>query len=116
MRRQALFPQRIEGIRSPALASHDMLRMCRTERDAVLASITISGLTYGEIGARCGVTKQAVEKWARNGVPEARLRAFANATGTRLVEQYHALQEALRIAEGHIRERDHIAAIVRCAA
>lgn len=116
MKRQALFQQRIEGIRSPSLATHDMLRMCRTERDAVLASIALSKLTYSEIGARCGVTKQAVEKWARYGIPEARMRAFTNATGTRLVEQYHALQEALRIAEGHIRERDHIAAIVRCAA
>jgi len=115
VKRQALFQQRIEGIRSPAMASQDMLRMCRTERDAVLASITISGLTYSEIGARIGVSKQAVEKWARNGVPEARVRAFTNATGARLVEQYHALQEAFRAAEGNMRERDYIAAIVSAA-
>lgn len=116
MDRQGLLPRRIEGIRSPALADRETLRLCRSERDAVLASITISKLTYTEIGARIGVTKQAVEKWTRLGVPSARVTAFCNATGTRLVEQYIALERALREAEGHIRERDHIAAIVRAAA
>lgn len=115
MKRQPLFQQRIEGIRSASLAPHDMLRLCRTERDAVLASIALSTLTYSEIGARCGVSKQAVEKWARHGVPEARLRAFCNATGTRLVEQYVALQAAMREVEGHMREQDYIDAIVRAA-
>ena len=116
MIRQGLLPHRIEGLRSPSMASADTLRLCRSERDAVLASITLSGLSYAEIGARCGVTKQAVEKWARKGVPDVRLPAFSVATGTRLVEQYAALQEALRAAEGRIRERDHIASIVRAAA
>lgn len=116
MHRQEFLPARIEGVRSPSFASADTLRLCRSERDTVLASIALSGLTYAEIGARCGVTKQAVEKWARKGVPETRQRAFANATGTRLVEQWEALQEALRFAEGRIRERDHIKAIARAAA
>ncbi|MDQ3039069.1 MAG: hypothetical protein M3R16_04605, partial [Pseudomonadota bacterium] len=75
----------------------------------------MSGLTYAEIGARCGVTKQAVEKWTRKGVPGGRVRAFGNATGTRLVEQYVELERALRAAEGHIRERDYIDAIARAA-
>ena len=116
MRGQTLLPHRIEGVRSPSLAPPDTLRLCRSERDAVLASITLSGLTYSEIGARCGVTKQAVEKWARKGIPETRVTAFANATGTRLVEQYHALEEALRAAAGQVRERDRIYAIARAAA
>ena len=111
-----MLPRRIEGVRSPALAGPETLRLCRSERDAALASITLSGLTYAEIGARCGVTKQAVEKWTRKGVPHARLRAFCNATGTRLVEQYIELEKALRAAEGRIRERDYIATIVRAAA
>ena len=38
-----------------------------------------------------------------------------NATGTRLVEQYIELERAMRAAEGHMRERDYIAAIVRAA-
>jgi transcriptional regulator with XRE-family HTH domain len=93
------------------MATDDTLRLCTSERDAVLVSIQLSGLTYSEIGSRCGVTKQAVEKWARNGVPEKRERAFMNATGTRLVEQYRMLQDALRVARGCIRESDRIARI-----
>lgn len=93
------------------MASDETLRLCASERDAVLVSIQLSGLTYAEIGARCGVTKQAVEKWARNGVPGGRERAFMNATGTRLVEQYRLLQEAMRIAQGRVRESDRIAHI-----
>lgn len=116
MGRQGLFPQRIEGIRSPSLAPPETLRLCRSERDAVLASITLSGLTYDEIGARIGVTKQAVNKWTRKGIPGGRVTAFCNATGTRLLEQYIGLQNALRAAEGRIRERDYIAQIVRAAA
>ena len=115
MRGQGLLPVRLEGVRTPSIASPDKLRLCRSERDAALASITISGLTYAEIGARCGVSKQAVEKWTRKGVPHARVRAFCNATGTRLVEQYIALERALRAAEGHIRERDYIDAIASAA-
>lgn len=109
--RQAYFPQRIEGVASPKLATDDTLRLCSCERDAVLVSIQLSGLTYAEIGARCGVTKQAVEKWARKGVPSKRERAFMNATGTRLIEQYRKLHEAIRFAQGRIREADRIAAI-----
>lgn len=115
MKERRLLPVRIEGIRSPSLASHEQMRLCRSERDAALASIAMSGLTYAEIGARCGVSKQSVEKWARKGVPQARVRAFSNATGTRLVEQYIALERALRAAEGHMRERDYIDAIVEAA-
>ena len=115
MRGQTFLPHRIEGVRSPSFATQDTLRLCRSERDAVLASITISGLTYAEIGARCGVSKQAVDKWARKGIPETRVTAFANATGTRLVEQYHALEQALRAASGQVRERDRIQAIARAA-
>jgi hypothetical protein len=108
---KTLFPQRIEGIRSPAPASDATLRMCATERDAVLVSIQLSGLTLGELGARIGVTKQAIHKWERAGVPSHRVRAFCNATGTRLLEQYIELQRALRAAQGVVRERDRIAAI-----
>lgn len=115
MRGQGLLPRRIEGVRSPSLACRETLRLCRSERDAVLASVALSKLTYAEIGARCGVTKQAVEKWTRKGIPSARVTAFCNATGTRLVEQYVELERAMRAAEGHMRERDYIAAIVRAA-
>ena len=108
---KALFPQRIEGVRSPAPASDATLRMCATERDAVLVSIQLSGLTLTEIGARIGVSKQAIHKWERAGVPGSRVRAFCNATGTRLLEQYIELQRALRTAQGVVRERDRIAAI-----
>ncbi|HEY1035059.1 MAG TPA: hypothetical protein VGE09_08760 [Pseudoxanthomonas sp.] len=115
MRGQGLLPRRIEGVRSPSLACRETLRLCRSERDAVLASVALSKLTYAEIGARCGVTKQAVEKWTRKGIPSARVMAFCNATGTRLVEQYIELERALRVADGRMRELDYIAAIVRAA-
>jgi hypothetical protein len=108
---RTFLPQRIEGVRSPQAATDDTLRLCASERDAVLVSITLSALTYDEIGSRCGVTKQAVYKWTREGVPHKRVRAFCNATGTRLLEQYLELQKALRAAQGRVREADRIAAI-----
>lgn len=111
MKGRELLPPRIEGIRSARMASDDTLRLCASERDAVLVSIQLSGLTYGEIGARCGVSKQAVEKWARKGIPGRREAAFCNATGTLLVIQYRKLQEAIRQAQGYVRERDRIATI-----
>lgn len=111
MRGQGFLPHRIEAIRGPVMASDAALRLCANERDAVLVSIQLSGLTFEEIGARVGVSKQAVHKWARSGVPSRRVRAFCNATGSRLVEQYAELQRALRLAQGRVRESDRIAAI-----
>lgn len=111
----SLLPRRIEGIRSPVPADLRTVRACYCESDAIRASITISGLTYTEIGARIGVSKQAVEKWARQGLPAKskpdRLTAFQNATGTLLVSQYRAIERAEREAAGRVRERDRIAAI-----
>jgi len=98
------------------MASDETLQLCKSDRDAVLVSIQLSGLTYSEIGARCGVTKQAVEKWARKGIPGTRERAFMNATGTRLVEQYRLLQAALRMVQGRQRESDRIAHIASYSA
>lgn len=116
----SLLPPRIEGVRTPSSASEETLRLCRSERDAVLASIQLSGLTYEEIGARIGVTKQAVHKWVENGVPSRRVTAFCNATGTLLLDQYLRLQRAMREAMGQQRERDRIAHIAsfsrRCEA
>lgn len=116
MGRSTFLPRRIEGVRSPALAEDRMVRLCDSERDAFLASVTLSGLTYDEIGARIGVSKQAVNKWARNGVPHARVKAFCNATGTLLLEQYIRVELAKRQVYGQLREADRIAAIVQVAA
>lgn len=112
MNRQGFLPARIEGIRSPAMACDETLRLCKTERHAFLASVTISGLTYEEIGLRLGITKQAVNKWGRGGVPHKRVRAFCNATGTRLLEQFIAWESAKRSAFNQLREADRIAQIV----
>jgi hypothetical protein len=109
---KALFPQRIEGLPSPRPADEKTLRLCFCEQDAVKASITLSGLTLQEIGDRVGVSKQAVGKWCEKGLPSKRTRAFQNATGTCLVEQYRAMERALKQATGVIRERDRMAAIV----
>jgi hypothetical protein len=87
------------------------VRSCFCETDAVKVSIRLSTLTYAEIGARVGVTKQAVEKWTRAGLPQNRTTAFQNATGTLLVSQYRAMERAEREAAGAIRERDRIASI-----
>lgn len=115
MGRQGYFPQRIEGIRSPSLASDEVLALCKTERDALLVSMTLSGLTYDEVAARIGVTKQAVNKWTRKGIPHERVTAFCNATGTRLVEQYIRWQLAKRQIARQLRESDRIAQIVEAA-
>ena len=98
-------------MRSPDYAPREALSLCRSERDAFLASVTLSGLTYEEIAARIGVSKQAVHKWGREGVPHKRIRSFCNATGTRLLEQWLAHDRAFREVEGRLRERDRIAAI-----
>lgn len=111
MSRNGLLPHRIEGVRTPVHAPRDALALCRCERDAFLASVTLSGLTYDEIATRIGVSKQAVHKWGRAGVPSARVRAFCNATGTLLLEQWLAHDRAYREVEGRLRERDRIAAI-----
>lgn len=107
-----LLPARLEGIASPRNADERTLRLCMSEQDAVVASIRLSGLTLEEIGARVGVTKQAVSLWQTTGVPDKRTRAFINATGTRLVAQYRDMERAFRIARGMARESDRIAAIV----
>lgn len=107
-----LLPQRIEGIRSPRDADERTLRMCFTESDAVVASIRLSGLSLDEIGARIGVSKQAVAKWKAQGVPSKRTQAFQNATGTRLLRQYRDMERALREAAGKGRERDRVEAMV----
>lgn len=114
MRTKELFPQRIEGVRTPRAAEPETLILCKCEEDAVKASIALSGLSYGEIGARIGVSKQAVEKWVRKGLSTKpdRTVAFQNATGTRLLTQYRELERMRRAEAGQVRERDRIAAIV----
>lgn len=109
---KGFLPSRIEGVRSARDADERTLRMCFSEGDAVVASIRLSGLSLEEIGARVGVTKQAVAKWQANGVPHKRTQAFQNATGTRLLTQYRDMDRAMREAVGKARERDRIAAIV----
>lgn len=106
-----LIPQRIEGLPTPKPAPANVLRLCASERDAVLVSIRLSTLTQKEVAARVGVTPQAMSKWVREGVPGGRVRAFCNATGTQLLAQYHALQHAMRDAAGNPRECDRIARI-----
>lgn len=109
---QGFLPSRIEGVRSARDADERTLRMCFSEGDAVVASIRLSGLSLEEIGARIGVTKQAVAKWQTNGVPHKRTQAFQNATGTRLLSQYRDMERAMREAVGKARERDRITALV----
>lgn len=107
-----LLPNRIEGVPSPRNADERTLRLCMSEQDAAVASIRLSGLTLDEIAARIGVSKQAVSKWQKAGVPHKRLAAFQNATGTKLVQQYLDMERAIRIAQGIGRERDRMADIV----
>jgi hypothetical protein len=113
---KGFLPHRIEGIRTAKAADLSTLRLCASERDAFLASVTISGLTYDELGARLGVTRQAVHKWGREGVPHKRLRAFCNATGTLLLAQYVELERLMKQAAHGVREADRIRAIAEAAA
>lgn len=109
----SLIPRRIEGVQTPAMADERTLRLCFTERDAILASIQLSGLTYREIAARMGVSKSLVNALAKGerGLTDRRTTAFCNATGTMLVRQHRELQRAIRVARGVVRDRDRIAAI-----
>lgn len=112
-RKLTLLPRRIEAVAQARPASPETLRLCGCERDAVLVSLQLSHCTLEEIGARIGVTKQAVSKWAREGVPARRVRAFCNATGTTLLQQFIALQRAMRQVSGTPREADRIAEIAK---
>lgn len=85
--------------------------MCATERDAFLASVLISRATYEEIAGRIGVTKQAVHKWGREGVPHNRVRAFCNATGTTLLRDFLDRERAVKAIQGRQRESERIAHI-----
>jgi hypothetical protein len=109
--RSQFLPSRIEGVRSARPASCDELRLCATERDAFLVSVQLSGLTYEDLAARIGVSKQAVHKWGREGVPHKRLSAFSNATGTTLVAQFIQFDRLLKQAAHGQRESDRIDAI-----
>lgn len=108
-----LLPARLESVSSPRTASEQTLRLCRTDADAIAASIVISGLTYREIAARMGVSKSIVNAWAhgQRSMPNKRVRAFCNATGTLFLQQFLAFERALRAAQGKVRERDRIAEI-----
>jgi len=108
-----LLKPRIEAVASARLATTETLRLCATERDAVLVSIRMSGCSLETLGDRIGVTKQAVSKWARDGVPSRRVRAFCNATGSLLLQQYTDLQRAMRASQGMARECDRIADIAK---
>lgn len=111
---QSLIPRRIEAVASPRLADERTLRLCFSEADAVKASIVLCGLTYREISARMGKSKSLVNAMAKGerGLAPRNTRAFCNATGTLLVVQYREMERALRLATGHVRESDRIAAIV----
>lgn len=110
----SLIPQRLEAVAGPKLADERTLRMCFSERDAIAASVALSGLTYREIAARMGKSKSLVNAMVKG---ERRLshkntRAFCNATGTLLVVQYREMVKALDAAAGRVKERDRLAAIV----
>jgi hypothetical protein len=111
----SFLPARIEGIRTAKTADLPTLRLCHSERDAFLASVTISGLTYDELGARLGISRQAVHKWGRGGVPHKRIRAFCNATGTLLLAQFLELERLMKQAAQGVRESDRIRAIADAA-
>lgn len=113
-RQQLLIKQRIEGVATPRNADERTLRMCFTERDAVVVSITLSALTYREIGARMGVSKSMVNALAKGErrLTDRRTQSFCNATGTNLVKQYREMERALREAAGRALERDRIASMV----
>ena len=109
-----LLPYRIEGVASPRNADDKTLRMCFSEQDAINASVTLSGLTYREIAARMGVSKSLVNAWAKDerALPDRRVTAFCNATGTNLLRQWQEMERALRRAAGQERRRDQIAEII----
>lgn len=106
-------PPRIELI-GPRPADPETVRLCRTEQDAVAASVALSGLGYRELAARMGLKKSIVNAWARGGrdIPRKRVRAFCNATGTLLLQQWQEFDRALREAAGRQRRRDRIAEII----
>jgi ribosome-binding protein aMBF1 (putative translation factor) len=109
-----LILQRIEGVRTPRRADEQTLRLCLTERDAILSSIQLSGLTYREIAARMGCSKSLVNLYAKGerDLTRKRTAAFECATGTCLMTQFRDVERAIRAATGHVRERDRIANIV----
>lgn len=102
-------------VQSARPAPFDVLRLCGSERDAVLVSVRLSRLSQATIAARMGVSEQAFSKWLTAGIPADRVTAFCNVTGTSLLAQYHAMNRAFRDASGAPRETDRIAQIAALA-
>lgn len=111
---EPLIPQRIEAVPSPKLADERTLRMCFSEQDAIVASITLSGMTYRELATRMGKSKSLINAMAKGerGLSRKNTIAFCHATGTLLVIQYREMVRALEQAAGRVRQRDRMAAIV----
>lgn len=109
-----LIQQRIEAVRSPQYADERTLRLCFSDADAIRGAVALSKLTYREIAARMGVSKSLVNAWAKGerAIPQKRVQAFCNATGSLLLKQYQEFACAMRKAEGHVRERDRIAEMI----
>jgi plasmid maintenance system antidote protein VapI len=101
-------------VRRPANASDESVRACRSEVDAIRASMALSGLTIRSLAARMGVSKTLIDAISKGqrGLTDRRTTAFCNATGTNLVRQYRDMDRALREAAGRSKERDRIAAMV----
>jgi transposase len=110
----SLLPSRIEAVPSPRMADERTLRMCFSERDAVAASVALSGLTYREIAARMGVSKSLVDLLIKGhrSLTKKRTIPFCHATGTLLIQQYREMERALNEAQGRVKEHERIAAIV----
>lgn len=112
----SLLPCRIESVPAPREADERTLRMCFSEQDAIQASIALSHLTYREIAGRIGRSKSWVHALASGELQLTTrgnvTRAFCNATGTLLIEQYREMERAMREATGRVRRRDRINSIV----
>lgn len=112
---ERLLPPRIEGVQSPRSVSFDVLRLCASERDAMLVSLRVGKVSQAAAAARMGVSQQAVSKWLSEGIPSGRVTAFCNATVCSALAQYHAMHRAFRESSGVARESDRIAQIAALA-
>lgn len=101
---------------SPVDAPADVLAMCRNESDAIGVSIKHKGgYTDAWIAQRLGITPAyfcQIKKAARP-VPAWLVKPFCTLTGLNLLQQYHDLQEALRLMAARNTQSDHEARMLR---
>jgi hypothetical protein len=115
---QQSFPW-VSGIQDPIDVPGRVVKLCRSDDQAIARSIEICRAKYGrtqvQIAQLCGWSSDSYLSEIRRGkksMPENKVALFCFATGCNLLRQYRQRQEQLRAMTGKVTERDRNRAAV----